>query len=170
MIKKANIFPTSAVWDGEKWVVTADYRGEIFYNKQTRQAVVVINIGEIPAGVTSLKPEGSVVWNDITEVWEAVESKLSEEINAVQIQLRSYIYSKYGAGTQSTMTAVYLEPTTVLKDKDRILAVWNWIKSVLFYYYNLKKQLETGTKLSDLKVDFTQFNETDPKVTLESFI
>ncbi|MEI7408133.1 tail fiber assembly protein [Pectobacterium aroidearum] len=50
--------------DGQSWEQVPDYRGQIVYSTETRQAQTVAQFGELPDGVTLLKPNSEFdVWS-----------------------------------------------------------------------------------------------------------
>lgn len=51
------------VFDGGTWILTPDHRGKICYVKDTREAVVLDDLGDIPATLTKLVPTDFSEWD-----------------------------------------------------------------------------------------------------------
>ena len=79
----------------------------------------------------------------------------------------AYIYSHYDAGTQASFLSLHADPSTPQAGKDAIESVWQWIKSVMAYYYGIKAQLLAGTVV---QWDFAQFDASDPGIKLSDFM
>lgn len=120
---------------------------------------------KISAGVTEIGvDENNQVY--VVEVSKSVEVKMSD-LNA---SLKQYINSNYDQGTQTTFTAMYMVPTTSIEAKISLEKVFTWINSVLVYYYSKKEELSRIQDISQFEYDFSQFDESNPKITLKSII
>jgi hypothetical protein len=42
-----------AVWQGEQWSLIADYRGQVFYNRETGQPIIIDELGITPENMTA---------------------------------------------------------------------------------------------------------------------
>lgn len=73
------------VWDGEKWIVKKDYRGEVIYNIKTSESFIVSGIGEIPEGYTKEKPTKNSEW--VAGKWEI---SLKKTINEKLLELKTF--------------------------------------------------------------------------------
>lgn len=85
--------------------------------------------------------------------------------------LRAYIESSYDIGTQSSMQALYSRAATPAQAKGKIDAVWNWVQSVLEYYYQCKTEISAlidAAAVDAYAWDFSQFDATQPAVSLGS--
>lgn len=89
------------------------------------------------------------------------------KIKMLEKELHNYIYSRYNLGTQSSMQTIYISPETTEEQKSNLELVWEWIKSVMVYYYSVKTQLENEV---DADADFSQFDSSDPGITLRSLL
>ena len=105
----------------------------------------------------------------------AVEVVLADLIAARQGSLNSdlnaYIYEVYDAGTQASMQALYSRSTTSETIKAQIEAVWEWIASIVSYYYQCKSRIGALTDAASVAAytwDFAQFDATCPDVTLQA--
>lgn len=94
---------------------------------------------------------------------DAIKVKLNQEVNA-------YICAHYDLGTQASMQAIYIMPTTPIAAKDLLLTVWSWVQSVLTYYYSKKAGLTVAEDPAIITWSFSQFDTTDPEVSLQSLI
>ena len=83
------------------------------------------------------------------------------------VDIGQYIYSHYDPGTQASFLSLHADPSTPQAGKDAIESVWQWIKTVMAYYYGVKDQLLAGVIV---KWDFIQFDATDPGVKLSDFM
>lgn len=93
---------------------------------------------------------------------------------------RDYIDLHYPTPTREFMSALMLDPTTSEIVKSQILLVWNWIKSVIAYYYMVRTALvidevlwdnvEVDTPFGKKGIDFTILDDTDPHVELEELL
>ena len=95
-----------------------------------------------------------------------VLSKINQEVN-------TYINSYYDVGTQQSFTAIYVKYNTQAV-KDYLDPVWNWINTIMAYYYTKKTEITNATNINTLKSivwNFTDtFDETKPNVSLQSLM
>ena len=79
-----------AVWVGDAWVVTKDFRGNV-YDKGTGDMSEYKNLGELPKSLTKhSKPVGPYTWSDEGDCWvidvelqnKQVQLKINEEARA----------------------------------------------------------------------------------------
>ncbi|WP_256940435.1 DUF4376 domain-containing protein [Gallibacterium anatis] len=76
-------------FDGENWQYERDFRGEVYYNIQTGEGVVINEIGEIPGNLTDKKPLNIPCrWSG--KGW----IKDKEKLNALLTQQRAEIRTK----------------------------------------------------------------------------
>lgn len=90
--------------------------------------------------------------------------QLTQEMNR---EVHDYICGHYDEGTQISFQALYSDPDTPSEVKDDIHLVWDWVRSVMDYYYGQKEQLESG-QIVDW--DFSQFDDTVPAVKLADYM
>jgi hypothetical protein len=77
--------------------------------------------------------------------------------------VQNYIYSKYDQGTQASLQALHSDSSSPPELKQAIESMWAWIRSVMQYYYQRKAEILSGQVV---KWDFTQFDSTDPGISL----
>ena len=104
----------------------------------------------------------------LTNLKSIIETELRTQNDA-------YIYSRYKAGTQQSMQAIFADPDTTEEVKTLIKSVWNWIRKtgVLPYYYGKKVEIESAASVDALLSifwDFSQFDATDPNVKLSDLV
>jgi hypothetical protein len=132
----------------------------------------------IPDDVTL--PDQSDIINETLVVVELSASenetikKASPVIQHVLIKLNqdvsAYICNHYDIGTQNSLQAVYTNPDTTEANKTLIDNMFAWIKSCLAYYYTQKTAIITSDKPSTVTWDFSQFDASDPDISLEDFM
>lgn len=98
-----------------------------------------------------------------TRIMAEVLSKINQEVNA-------YICLHYDMGTQASMQAIYIMDTTPAEVKTALLTVWAWVTSVLSYYYSKKSEIQTSLDPGAVTWDFSQFDATDPVVSLQTLL
>ncbi|MCA5919227.1 tail fiber assembly protein [Pectobacterium brasiliense] len=75
--------------DGKSWEQVPDYRGQTVYSTETRQSQTVSQFGELPEGVTLLKPASEFdKWNGKKWVIDKA-AKVAAAITAAQQELSS---------------------------------------------------------------------------------
>ncbi|MFV0480529.1 MAG: hypothetical protein ACK5LP_00965 [Campylobacteraceae bacterium] len=90
------------VWNGKKWELKEDYRGQMLYNTTTKEAKTIDKIGEtsIQDGFTTLEPFSSSIWNGakwvddienlkIIKKTEIETAKELEEFSNLSVKLQS---------------------------------------------------------------------------------
>lgn len=95
---------------------------------------------------------------------------LQQNLLIINRELQTYIYNKYDTGTQLSFQAIFINPTTPESVETAILGLWNWIQSVLAYYYAAKEALIVGIPMESLDWDLSQFDATDPGLKLSDFV
>ncbi len=115
-----------------------------------------------------------------------INREKERKIDQLDKDCNQYILKHYSYGRQNTFKAKYLqivdelsfnsanytqtEIDTMNQAKARILAVNSWIDSVLDYYYTTLNSIKNATTVADVQAiawDFSQFDSTDPLVTIE---
>jgi len=89
--------------------------------------------------------------------------RLTTEVNV-------YINAHYDQGSQASYQALFSLPTTPQAVKDEILPIWPWIQAVMAYYYGKKAEIRDGEEWQDVTWDFSQFDASDPHVSLEDLM
>ena len=76
---------TTPIWNGSAWVNLEDYRGEVYYDKQTKAKFVIDDFGEIPDRFTALVPGQYDVWEN--GKWQIANGSKPALIKAVSEQI-----------------------------------------------------------------------------------
>jgi len=90
------------------------------------------------------------VWDAKDE--ESLTEMKNEKIVILKQELQNFIYSHYDQGTQASFIALYQQAkeqnnTEVIA---QIQKVWDWIQSVLDYYYFKKEAIANATNYTEL--------------------
>lgn len=102
---------------------------------------------------------------------EQTTDKARELILAqLQRDVNEYITEHYDQGTQASFQALYSLTSTPEEVKTALIPVWAWIQSVMEYYYAIKTAVRESNDPCLEIWDFSQFNVTDPNVSLEAFM
>jgi len=116
----------------------------------------------------------SLVLAELSASENKIIKKASPVIQYLLIKLNQavsdYICSHYDIGTQNSIQAVYTNPDTTEAIKTQIDTMFAWIKSCLAYYYTQKAAIITSDKPGEVIWDFTQFDASDPHVSLEALM
>lgn len=104
----------------------------------------------------------------LSDVQAARIAKMKREVKA-------YIYRKYDDGTQSSLNALFVEGVAsgYANRVATIKTVLEWVKTVLTHYYTQKATILAMTTAQDAEAvtwNFTQFDATDPAVTLQQAV
>ena len=99
----------------------------------------------------------------------------SEKINSLRQDNNKYILSYYDRESQVSLQAIYNDPDSNQTQRDCCKAVFDWIKSILGYYYQKKVAIrdntETISELENVTWDFPgNFDVLKPAHTLESIV
>jgi hypothetical protein len=108
-----------------------------------------------------------VPWVDSHEYTGTLKDRTLETLNT---EFNAYLQEHYDMGTQQAFQALYSLPTTPQAVKDALLPVWTWIQSVTQYYYGKKIAIRDGEDWESVTWDYSQFDATDPEVSLESIM
>ena len=117
-------------------------------------------------------PENRAIVEDVIANYTtlAVAVAAAECLSKINQAVNAYICSHYDLGTQASLQAIYVQPTTPQAAKDLLLTVWDWAQSVLVYYYAQKAEITASPDPVAVTWDFSQFDATDPGVTLQSLL
>jgi len=125
-------------------MITIKYNGKTYSNFE--------NIGDlINAGI----PEDVIL-----------EHLKQDKLSQLKQELQNFIYSHYDQGTQASFSALYQQAkeqnnTNALT---QIQKVWDWIQSVLDYYYSKKEAIKNATtqdELDSITWDWSTVEETE---------
>jgi len=81
-----------------------------------------------------------------------LEHLKQDKLSQLKQELQNFIYSHYDQGTQASFSALY----QIAKEQNntnalsQIQKVWDWINSVLDYYYSKKEAIINATTRDDL--------------------
>ncbi len=82
-----------------------------------------------------------------------LEHLKQNKLTQLKQELQNFIYSHYDQGTQASFTALY----QIAKGQNntdaltQIQKVWNWIQSVLDYYYSKKEAIKNVNNYTELE-------------------
>jgi len=101
---------------------------------------------------------------NVPDLLNIIKEKRLDEIS---MQVEMYIYEHYKSGTQKSL--LKLISTGNDTQKQAVTEIFNWIDTVMTYYYSKKDIIKNATTLNELytELDFTPFNDTKPSYTLE---
>jgi hypothetical protein len=107
---------------------------------------------------------------------EELAPRLTEEQTSILTQINNdvntYINNYYDVGTQQSFTAVYVKYNTD-EVKNYLNPVWDWINTIMVYYYGKKQTIVDAANITTLKAitwDFTTFDATKPDVSLQALM
>lgn len=76
-----------AVWNGEKWTLTPDYRGTTIFNTETRDPRIINELGPIPDGFTTLAPGSQYdIWTGKAWRYDATAEQAAQVASAEQMK------------------------------------------------------------------------------------
>lgn len=157
-------------------------------NKAIIKDGVVVNIGiasptDKPAANVVPIPDGLKVaigylydgknFTEPSKPQEDIEKLISVKVENLNRSLQNYVYSAYDMGTQASFQCLYLLPTVSEQSKADITNVWEWIQSILIYYYQCKETLLSTKDIASAKnfvYNFGQFNATKPTASLSAIL
>ena len=97
-------------------------------------------------------------------------SMIQYQLSRLNVDVNLYLYAHYDPGTQSSFNGIYAKRSTPDAIKDKLDTVWDWIATVMEYYYSVKTELMTEEILETVSWDFSAFDTTKPDVTLAGVI
>lgn len=92
---------------------------------------------------------------------------INDILTLINNELVAYIATHYDQGTQLSLLALYANPDTPAEIKVIIKLAWDWVQSILSYYYRVKGDILAG---QPYEWDLSQFNATDPAVSLAALL
>jgi len=101
---------------------------------------------------------------------EAENPYRGELLKKINADVNTYICTHYDLGTQASLQSIYVMDGTPAEVKTTLLGVWSWIGSMLVYYYAKKTEITESETPETVTWDFTQFDATDPEVSLQTLI
>lgn len=113
--------------------------------------------------VPDTKPERKINW----------ENEREKRLTTLNTDLQAYLAAHYDLGTQMSFQSIYVLPTTPTAMKLMLEQAWNWIQSVMTYYYSTKGAIlieEDAETACGIEWDYSQFNELDPGISLKDLL
>jgi hypothetical protein len=110
-------------------------------------------------------------WVVVSDLTVAKKGRLSDLKTAVT----EYIGAHYDQGQQSTLNALWIEGISKgwPNRKAKVQLVMDWVNAVLAYFYQKKDAILAAADqaaLDAVDVDFSQFDDSDPEVSVEAVI
>ena len=79
-----------AIFNGKKWKIEADFRGQTVFNKETQQQETVSEIGEINNKFTTLKPANEYqIWSEKQNNWIIDKNKRDDLIQIISNKINA---------------------------------------------------------------------------------
>jgi len=115
------------------------------------QSAILLEVNNLPQNYKNDK------FTYVDGVWDAKDEESLIEIKnektaVLKKELQNFIYSHYDQGTQASFIALHQQAkeqnnTEVIA---QIQKVWDWIQSVLDYYYSKKEAIANATNYTEL--------------------
>lgn len=134
------------------------------------------------------------LWDDCAEMQEytaylknpeirlPIEDFAKKQIEILDNRTKEYVYSKYPIHRQISLQKLQIDARLSGKTEAASYTdlVWNWMQTVFMYYYTKEDEIVIIASNKELKdeekkiqildvldfLDLSQFDETDPKVTI----
>jgi hypothetical protein len=113
----------------------------------------------------------------VTYITDLLQEKKSEKLTKLSKYNTNFIENLYTLPIQQSFQNFYVDNTLTDEKKNfvqgRINLVWNWIKTILIYYYTKKQEIiNTATieQLDDINWDYSSFEDLNPQVELSEFM
>jgi hypothetical protein len=172
------------------------YNNEVISTRETNDQILIDKLLAkgwwLPIEDTTQQYDPKTQYLSNTISYEIQETKVlqwKEVINYTQLQLdginesnrqnvllrinqdvTTYILQHYDSGTQQSFTGIYAKRDTPDLVRDYLDPVWSWISAVLGYYYQQKSLIIDAQDPTTVIWNFTQFDATDPQVSLQNLI
>lgn len=96
---------------------------------------------------------------------------VDELVAKLETVKQAYIDTHYSGPIRETLQALMLDPRVSEGVKATIITVWDWISSVVIYYYSKKTLfVDDGYTWDEADIDFSSLDATDPKVELDKLL
>lgn len=151
--------------------------------------------GKVAGHYACMQREGQEsLWDDCAEMQEfaeylknpeirlSIEDFAKKQIEVLDNRIKEYVYSKYPIHRQISLQKLQTDARLGSKTEATTYTelVWTWMTSVFTYYYAKEDEIVTIASNKELKdedkklqildvldfLDLSQFDETDPKVTI----
>lgn len=105
--------------------------------------------------------------DSVSNIPNLINTIKEKRLNEISIQIENYIYNHYKSGTQKSL--LKLISTGNDSQKQAVTEIFNWIDSVMAYYYSKKDSIRNATSIADIytEIDFSSFDSSKPPYTLE---
>ena len=146
------------------------------------RVVTLVPGQQSPSGCHGIGYNGGIVWEGeegtCPSQYASVPMTLTEYKGIIQLpqinaDVNEYINNYYDVGTQQTFTAIYTKRSTPDTARNYLDPVWDWIETVMTYYYGKKTDITNATTLTALRAitwDFETFDATKPNVSLQALM
>jgi hypothetical protein len=179
----------SAEYHTDRFVIETDEKGNTILKRSTQNYMPYYEGGDLKGHAAQGWSEPEIVI-DISSVMDDLgievrntiltlkEQKILEDADMLveqiitnwENQMHSYIESKYPSWTRESLMAKFVDPRTSQEMKDAILKVWDWSEQIAIYWMTCAQQLISGMTPEDISFYLTQFDESNPKITLTSLM
>lgn len=129
----------------------------------------------IPYNIKQVEQDGKTSYNydehrisDIGQPFGETEHRQALQ-ELLQKAHRDYLDSRYDLYVREALQAVFADPMADGETKATAMSVWGWIRVVTGYYYQQAALLH-GAGFESASWDFSQFDESDPKVALHELM
>jgi hypothetical protein len=137
-------------------------------NSDWQQYLIWVSEGNTPIPLPL-----SEYYNLVNDAWVYdIDRNKTDVLNQINTEVNTYINTYYDAGTQQSFTALYVKVNTD-EVKNYLNPVWDWINTIMTYYYGKKTDITnatTSSALTSITWDFTTFDATKPSVSLQSLM
>ena len=117
-----------------------------------KQNAILLEVSNLPQNYKNDK------FTYIDGVWDAKDEESLTEMKNKKIailkkELQNFIYSHYDQGTQASFTALFQQAKEQNNTEalTQIQKVWDWIQSVLDYYYSKKEAIKNATNYTEIE-------------------
>ena len=133
-----------------------------------------------------LIPDDSILPVQPAQVQETIESvavtpelniqlkiacpSIVHQLTKINQAVNTYIYNYYDPGTQDSFNGLQARRSTPDAVKDIIDSVYDWIQTIMEYYYTKKANIIMLDEPGLVTWDFSQFDATKPDVLLSDLV
>lgn len=175
------------IFNGDNWIVKEDYRGTILYNEENKNGIIFNQLGSIPSEYTQEPPPSEFHYYDNGSwILNLLTFKASKK-REWEREIQNFLFKKDNENRYTIEHInVFLDAKIEIKSipeeertqvqidfLNRIDSLKEWKKSVLLYWKQKDKEINTITSEKDYNniiFDLDQFNKTDPQLSLEEWL
>jgi hypothetical protein len=112
------------------------------------------------------EPEPDPAWGDL-------ERARADRVAKIDAKIRGYITSRYPIEKQLSFTIVLIRAIYEGRHNQvaAVMAIWDWATQVIAYKYGVEDQIKAAATIEEvqaLDLDFTPFDDLDPKISLQA--